>query len=475
MRRSVDQLEKQLTAFYKAEQAKNPKLREQQKSKEITIPELWEKHFQVTQNFTKSFVAQPHTLRRGIIGKIVLMLKRCFRKGTKYIFDQFVEYIYIFESKLMEYLGQVIQYLAMLTGRIDCTEADISSMREEISHTRKENNDLQAMFENRFADLNEKNDLEKRNLSEHVQTVEANITKQVQMLQEKFGFLSEIQRQHINQLEERLQNEQLQNSEMRGELNILKKTGVPIEVKEEEDQQPTYDSEQVFPIRYSGRNDGFFSYSQCGEDGILNYLLFVMLRRDPKTIRYLDIGCNDYRSDNNTFFLYQRGASGVAVDANPVCAESVRKRRTRDTVINAGVGVDDMQEMPFYLLNNYGLSSFSKESVDNAIERNPDNKLEKVIHVPVIGINTLLQEYFPNTSPQILSIDAEGVDEAILGALNFEQWRPEIIIIETIDYVPWVALEHSRQGIVELMKSHGYVEYAFTGVNSIFLDPQVVQ
>ena len=200
-----------------------------------------------------------------------------------------------------------------------------------------------------------------------------------------------------------------------------------------------------------------------------------MQRRDPKTIRYLDIGCNDFRCDNNTYFLYQRGASGVDIDANPLCVESVKKNRVRDTVINAGVGAETAEALPFYIMSNYGLSSFSKDSIEEAIAKNSENRIDQVIDVPVIGINSLMKEYFSDSPPTVLSIDAEGLDIQILGALDFNLYRPAIIIVESIDYVPWIALEKSRNEIGEILKSKGYVEYAFTGVNSIFLDPWITQ
>lgn len=224
-----------------------------------------------------------------------------------------------------------------------------------------------------------------------------------------------------------------------------------------------------------GRNIGFPSFSQCGEDGIINYLLFVVFKRDPSTIHYLDIGCNDFRKDNNTYYMYLLGAGGVVVDANPVCVETFRRNRPRDTVLNVGVGAKDEGNMVFYVMSNYGLSSFSRESVEDAIAKNPENRVEKEITVPVVGINTLLEKYFTDVGLDVLSIDAEGIDEKILAALDYEKYRPQIIIVETIEYAPWVVVEQKRDEIMDIMKQKGYIEFAFTGVNSIFIDPGIVR
>ena len=55
------------------------------------------------------------------------------------------------------------------------------------------------------------------------------------------------------------------------------------------------------------------SYSQTGEDRIIDYLL------DHKwDTYYVDIGCHKPTALSNTFRLYRRGGRGLAVDGNPV-------------------------------------------------------------------------------------------------------------------------------------------------------------
>lgn len=523
--RSVEQLEKRLMIFYNdyREDVPTESASTTRKYEEgINVLSLWEKHMEVTQNFTKDFVAHPYTPRVGLEGKLVLIFKRFFRKGTKYIFDQFCQYIYTFESKLMEYLGDMIQGIAALDSRIAKNELNIietqekwvglfSSLQTQMDAIQDNNLKLQDSLVDQIEGLKEKLEIQKRQFIEEVKIQREQFTEKLAMQREQFTeklkmqreefteklalqdshfqsvcselmnmqreekWYSDLYRQRVTQMEERLQTTQLKMAQISGELNGIYQINAHCQKPQKVEENVLSDSETIIPIQYIGRNYGFTSYSQCGEDGIVNYLLFVMLRRDPANIRYLDIGCNDYRYDNNTFFLYRMGASGVAVDANPVCAETIRKHRTRDIVINAGVGPEDMKEMTFYVMSNYGLSSFSKESVQEAIVKNPENKVEKTILVPVLGINTLFQEYFAQTKVNILSIDAEGIDIDILRALDYEQYKPEIIIVETIDYAPWVAIEHSRQDIKELMLDKGYVEYAVTGVNSIYIDPHILQ
>ena len=76
------------------------------------------------------------------------------------------------------------------------------------------------------------------------------------------------------------------------------------------------------------------SYSQCGEDKIIDFILSYL--GENKGLSYLDIGCNNYKKLNNTYNLYKKGIRGVLIDANPVFIEDIRKYRPGDTVLNCG-------------------------------------------------------------------------------------------------------------------------------------------
>ena len=58
----------------------------------------------------------------------------------------------------------------------------------------------------------------------------------------------------------------------------------------------------------------------------------------------------------------------------------------------------------------------------------------------------------------------------ILKSTNFEKYRPYIFIIETIEYREKISVTNKRNDIINLMFENDYIEYAFTGVNSLFID-----
>lgn len=217
----------------------------------------------------------------------------------------------------------------------------------------------------------------------------------------------------------------------------------------------------------------FQSFSQAGEDLIVSFILANMPNM-PKRISYLDIGCNHYKNLNNTFRFYQKGYCGVLVEANPHMIDELRQYRPRDIIVNCGVGAESGQSMDFYITNGGGLSSFSREFIDATLAQNPDAKIESVISVEIVSINEIIQKYFA-ACPTFVSIDIEGNELASLAAMDLEKYRPLIFIVETIAYRKYVTLGIKRQDIVDFMQSKGYEEYAFTGINSIFVDTRVLK
>ena len=62
------------------------------------------------------------------------------------------------------------------------------------------------------------------------------------------------------------------------------------------------------------------------------------------------------------------------------------------------------------------------------------------------NVNTLLAEHLPaNTPIDVLDIDIEGYDEKVLSVLDWEKYRPLIVLVET-----------HTDGIDELITSHTY-------------------
>ncbi|HBB86417.1 MAG TPA: FkbM family methyltransferase [Blastocatellia bacterium] len=207
------------------------------------------------------------------------------------------------------------------------------------------------------------------------------------------------------------------------------------------------------------------SYSQCGEDLIVAFLLYGHLGLTKPT--YLDIGAHHPVILSNTFLFYQNGSSGVCVEADPLLYAKIKRRRKRDTCLNVGVGASDAKSANFYLMSTKALSTFS-EVESQRYSQYQTHTIQQVIEVPLVTINNVIEQYF-DPFPNFVSLDTEGLDLAIIKSLDFERYRPQVFCIETVTYTEDKS-EEKIQDIITYMKANNYMVYADTYINTIFVE-----
>jgi len=212
--------------------------------------------------------------------------------------------------------------------------------------------------------------------------------------------------------------------------------------------------------------------AQSGEDAICFYILKV-LGLALNNCTYLDLGANHAKDLNNTFFLYAKGAKGVLVEANPALIPELKFYRHNDIILNKCIAEKSGDTVEFYVLNGDGLSTTELVSVERAIKVNPVLEITNRVYVETITVNEIIETYL-GTAPTLLNIDIEGQEMNILKSIDFNKYRPLIIITEMIEYNTKLVVGQKNNKIVEFMNDKGYIEYAFTGINSIFIDKQQV-
>lgn len=213
--------------------------------------------------------------------------------------------------------------------------------------------------------------------------------------------------------------------------------------------------------------------SQSGEDAILAYVV-SRLQIPFNECDYLDLGANRPMEGSNTNFFYSRGARGVLVEANPELIPDLKKNRPRDIVLNNCVGTEDGKQVEFIIMTDDGLSTPDMDAVAEIQKINPSIQVKSKVCVQTITINSIMEKYF-SKSPVICSVDIEGKDFEILRSLDFSKYRPLLIVVEMIEYSNQIAIRDKRKDVLELMLSNGYEEYAFTGINSIFIDNKALK
>lgn len=208
---------------------------------------------------------------------------------------------------------------------------------------------------------------------------------------------------------------------------------------------------------------GNVTFSQFGEDIIM---LRMLERYKVKNITYLDIGANEPISSSNTYTFYLRGYHGVLIEPNADLCKELKNKRPLDTVLNFGIGSKNETEADYYMFGekHTALNTFSKEEALNSEKEGVP--IQKVVKLPLKDINDVIAEHFTE-APTIISLDVEGLDEAILTRLDLDKYQPLLICVETVSFSmnkEWV----KKKSILDLLLSKGYFIYADTNVNTIF-------
>lgn len=206
------------------------------------------------------------------------------------------------------------------------------------------------------------------------------------------------------------------------------------------------------------------SYSQCGEDLIIDFIFGATKISNPS---YLDIGAYHPTDLSNTYFFYRKGFQGVCVEPDPTLFAEIKRVRSRDTCLNVGIGIGQETVADFFIMTTRTLNTFSREEAER-YQAFGNQKIEEIIQVPLVPVNKVIEQNF-DAHPNLVSLDVEGLDLEVLKTFDFSSFRPEVFCIETLTYSEDNS-EYKRPEINELMIANGYIAYADTYINTIFVD-----
>jgi FkbM family methyltransferase len=204
------------------------------------------------------------------------------------------------------------------------------------------------------------------------------------------------------------------------------------------------------------------SYSQSGEDRIIDFIFRTVCCNPP--ISYIDIGANHPYYLSNTALFYEQGGQGILVEPDPSLAKLLNKSRPRDNVQSIGISLEGTKAATFYLMAPPTLNTFSQQEALKC--ESMGHSLLGTIQVETIHPNQILSMM---ERIDLLNLDVEGLDEQIVLNIDWQQFRPKVVCIETLSY-ELNSQACKNQTILNHMNSVGYVLYADTYINSIFVD-----
>ena len=205
------------------------------------------------------------------------------------------------------------------------------------------------------------------------------------------------------------------------------------------------------------------SWSQCGEDLILRYLFDLLHIARPS---YIDIGAHHPWYYNNTYLFYRQGARGVNVEPDPALHAGLRRGRPRDINLNIGIGPREA-ELDFYVMSSRTLNTFSESEARKCVEQHG----QRIVDTRRIRVETFAQavDAHLGRTPDLVSLDVEGLDLDILRSIDFSKYRPHAFCVETISYATGDGGGSKSPEIHALMLANGYRLYADTYINSIYV------
>lgn len=201
-----------------------------------------------------------------------------------------------------------------------------------------------------------------------------------------------------------------------------------------------------------------FCYSQTGEDLILKHVI-----NKAKWV-YIDIGANHPIHYNNTYMLYKKWWHGVNIEPNKELHKKFKKYRPRDTNIQAAGWSGGA--LTFYCFDPSTMSTCDLTAAEQY--KKMGYKLIDTYTVPAIWITEIIEKYLPGKNIDILSVDVEWHDLAVLQTNNRKKYKPHYVILETV--------EHSKDGTGKklnnvydpLFASRWYEKFADTYINTIY-------
>jgi FkbM family methyltransferase len=201
------------------------------------------------------------------------------------------------------------------------------------------------------------------------------------------------------------------------------------------------------------------SFSQYGEDKIVYEMLGIY---NLRLSTYMDIGANHPFLLNNTALFYGMGYSGINIEPDPLLYSRFIKERKRD--INLNVGVHKKKgKLKYYQFERSEFNTFSEDSARKT-ELCGIKKINEV-EVPVDTYNSIVEEYLNSKPPEILFLDAEGLDEEIIKSIDFSRYAPIILCVETFAFGGGL----KNYKLIDFLLNNNYKIHADTYVNTIFI------
>ena len=209
------------------------------------------------------------------------------------------------------------------------------------------------------------------------------------------------------------------------------------------------------PDQWYGRH----TYSQHGEDLVFLNIFWRLGIEQPS---WLDVGAHHPWHISNTALLYARGGRGVNVEANPHLIAAFRQERPEDVNLNCGAS-DREGMLTFHMIDRAsGRNSFETAEVEAFLQARAGFAVTERIEVPVTTVRRIVEEHCAGQFPDLLSVDAEGHDLAVLRGIDWTRPGPKLVCVEA-------NTPAAEEQVLGYLEARGYRRVFAAGPNWLLL------
>lgn len=210
---------------------------------------------------------------------------------------------------------------------------------------------------------------------------------------------------------------------------------------------------------------GQLAYAQEGEDLILSRIF-----ESQDDGFYVDVRAFHPTRYSNTYWAYRRGWRGLAIDAAPGFRWRYSQRRPGDLAVEVAV-TETYGSHELHVFDEPALNTLKVERAEQLIaEGTSTGRAISVLGMPIADI---LTSFVPaGTRIDLMSIDIEGSEAVVLRGIDWEQFKPRVLVVEVLDTVLESLKDWSEH---DYLVSQGFVPTAFLYHSVIYItDPELL-
>lgn len=199
------------------------------------------------------------------------------------------------------------------------------------------------------------------------------------------------------------------------------------------------------------------TYSQFGEDTFVSSLL------KGESGFYVDVGAHHPTRYSNTKLFFDRGWRGVNIDPNPDTIHLFNRARPKDINICSAIGKEG-GELTYYRFSDPAVNTLDPEEAEKWKGKKWLEFLGNA-SVPVKTLSEVLSSIENLPTIDLMSVDTEGFDLAVLESNDWQRFSPKVIVVESHGFDS--AYPESND-IFRFLSKKGYILKGTCGPSLIF-------